>query len=70
MSDWSKLIQDWDAVSKDWRAVNDNQSHACNCVGPQGGKPLCPCRMRGVKIIDGRYVETIDHGPATVRSKA
>ncbi len=20
--------------------------HACNCVGPQNGDPLCPCMMR------------------------
>ena len=37
--------------------------HACNCVGPQHGEPLCPCRMRGVQIKDGRYVEIVDHGP-------
>lgn len=28
----------------------------CNCVGPQNGEPLCPCRMRGVIIKNGRYV--------------
>lgn len=35
----------------------------CGCIGPQNGEPLCPCRMRGVRQIDGRWVETIDHGP-------
>jgi hypothetical protein len=28
----------------------------CNCIGPQRGKPLCPCAMRGVVIKNGRYV--------------
>lgn len=37
----------------------------CFCVGPQDGKSLCPCQMRSVKIIDGRYVKTTDLGPAT-----
>ena len=37
--------------------------HECFCVGPQNGQPLCPCRMRGVQVKDGRYVEIIDHGP-------
>lgn len=37
--------------------------HACNCVGPQNGQPVCPCRMRGVTIEDGRYVERRDLGP-------
>lgn len=36
----------------------------CFCVGPQNGQPLCPCRMLDVKIVNGRYVQTIDHGPA------
>lgn len=44
-----------------------DQARACFCVGPQNGEPLCPCRMRGVQVRDGRYVETIDHGPATTR---
>ena len=37
---------------------------ACNCMGPQNGEPLCPCMMKDVKIIDGRYVKTEDLGPA------
>lgn len=37
--------------------------HQCFCVGPQNGQPLCPCRMRGVQVKDGPYVEIIDHGP-------
>jgi len=39
-------------------------SHACNCIGPQAGKPLCPCRMKNLRVVDGRYVEVIDHGLA------
>lgn len=42
----------------------DTSYRACFCVGPQDGKPLCPCRMQNVKIVNGRYVETLDHGPA------
>ena len=30
--------------------------HPCNCIGPQDGQPLCPCRMRGVIVKNGRYV--------------
>src|SRR5579859_3595292 len=37
---------------------------ACNCIGPQNGQPLCPCAMRGVRIIDGRYIKIQDLGPA------
>ena len=36
---------------------------SCNCVGPQNGQPLCPCQMRNVKIVGGRYIQTIDLGP-------
>ena len=36
----------------------------CNCIGPQNGEPLCPCRMRNVTIKNGRYIEVIDHGLA------
>lgn len=38
--------------------------HACNCIGPQNGEPLCPCQMRSVQIVNGRYVRTQDIGPA------
>lgn len=44
-------------------------SHACNCIGPQGGNPVCPCKMRGLKHVDGRWVEEIDHGPSGWNSK-
>lgn len=44
--------------------------HSCGCIGPQNGQPLCPCAMRGVKIIDGRYVRVEDLGPAPDTSKA
>lgn len=26
--------------------TNTDQVHACNCVGPRNGEPLCPCMMR------------------------
>lgn len=39
-------------------------AQACNCMGPQAGQPVCPCEMRFVRIIDGRYVKTVDLGPA------
>lgn len=38
----------------------------CFCVGPQNGNPVCPCKMLSLKIVNGRYVETIDHGPAPI----
>ena len=38
--------------------------HACNCIGPQKGQPVCPCAMRFVKVVNGRYVRTEDLGPA------
>lgn len=37
--------------------------HMCHCIGPQDGKPRCPCMMRNVKIENGRYVEKNDLGP-------
>jgi hypothetical protein len=41
----------------------DPNSRLCNCVGPQRGEPVCPCRMPRLKIENGRYIEVIDHGP-------
>ncbi len=60
----------WDASMLRANLENTQPTHACNCVGPQPGQPVCPCRMGSLKIVDGRYVEIIDHGPATARSKA
>lgn len=38
---------------------------ACNCIGPQNGEPVCPCMMRSVRIVNGRYVRVErDLGPA------
>lgn len=39
-------------------------SHVCNCIGPQNGQPACPCAMRDVKVVDGRWVRVQDLGPA------
>lgn len=47
-----------------WSAPANDNVHICGCIGPQNGQPLCPCAMRGVKIVDGRYVQVVDHGPA------
>jgi hypothetical protein len=35
--------------------------NSCFCIGPQGTEPLCPCAMRSVKVLNGRYI--IDLGP-------
>lgn len=48
----------------------DPHATICSCIGPQNGQPLCPCAMRGVQIIDGRYVRVTDLGPAREPSKA
>lgn len=33
------------------------QTYACNCIGPQNGEPLCPCKMRNVVQRNGRYIK-------------
>lgn len=38
-----------------WESVPADSVHACCCMGPQDGQPLCPCRMRGVIERDGHY---------------
>lgn len=54
----------FDKSKKQIASLASAASHACNCIGPQNGQPLCPCRMREVRIVDGRYVKTTDLGPA------
>ena len=39
-------------------------TQSCNCIGPQNGAPACPCMMRNVRVVNGRYVRTQDLGPA------
>lgn len=48
----------------------DPHATICNCIGPQNGQPLCPCAMRSVKIVNGRYVQVNDLGPAPAPSEA
>ena len=45
--------------------IDSFAQHACACMGPQDGEPLCPCAMRYVKIVNGRYISTSgeDLGP-------
>lgn len=31
---------------------------------------MCPCIMRTLKIVDGRYVRIIDYGPVVEQGKA
>ena len=47
-----------------WKQQDDirREPIACNCIGPQNGEPVCPCRMKNVVIVDGRYKEIIDLG--------
>jgi hypothetical protein len=54
----------WGDFLHGWTVPPDTSAHACNCVGPQRGDPVCPCQMRNVQVRDGRYVTIIDHGPA------
>lgn len=48
----------------DAAAIQVSYDFACNCIGPQKGQPLCPCRMRGVTVVNGRYVKITDLGAA------
>ena len=46
------------------RDLSDFDLRVCNCIGPQRGEPLCPCRMAGVFQRDGRWVQAeVDLGP-------
>lgn len=68
-------------ITKDWcmnmAAIEDGQevgagalARPCFCVGPQNGEPLCPCRMAGIKIRDGRYIQPEkDLGPVTTTGR-
>lgn len=60
MSAWS--IPEWQYV----RGKNIDAT-ACNCIGPQNSEPLCPCAMRDMQIVNGRYQKVIDYGPAQDR---
>jgi hypothetical protein len=57
---------------KSWEStVNPKElkAHACHCVGPQNGEPLCPCMMRGVTKKDGRWIiPEKDLGPVIGRN--
>ena len=47
-----------------WMDSDQGHSCNCNCIGPQRGEPLCPCMMKGVQVIEGRWVRLEDLGPA------
>lgn len=34
----------------------------CGCMGAHGGQPVCPCRMRHVAVMDGRWVGVYGSG--------
>ena len=43
----------------EWKLERDEDTRACNCVGPQNGEPYCACMMRANRVYkkDGRWVE-------------
>lgn len=60
MYDYEKAFK-----SANLQSIAQGNSHQpCNCIGPQNGQPACPCAMRNVKVINGRWVRTEDLGPA------
>lgn len=54
-------------IMGDLRRIASQPLPGCFCRGPQNGQPLCPCQMRDVKIVDGRYVRVTDLGPAPAK---
>jgi len=57
---------DWQKTLQSQMTKGGEHQHACGCIGPQNGQPLCPCKMRGVEIKDGRYVMPVrDLGPVS-----
>lgn len=48
------------------------KENICACLGPQEGEPVCPCAMRWVKKVDGRYVNSKgeDLGPIVFVNKS
>jgi hypothetical protein len=36
----------------------------CDCSGGYAGQPVCECKMKSVKVVNGRYVGLSDYGPA------
>lgn len=67
MTFWGTKMSIWEKLAGH-QVVSSQASEmrACHCVGPQNGDPVCPCRMPYLKIVNGRYIETIDHGPAPI----
>ena len=53
MSDFDETVRD---------ILSDQEPHACCCMGPQDGEPVCPCAMKYVKIVDGHYIQISDLG--------
>ena len=63
MSDTESVYAKW---AKRQSIKNENEeTHVCCCIGPINGEPVCPCRMRNVKEVDGRYIEINDLGPVS-----
>lgn len=40
-----------------WNA--DDYAHACNCVGPRNGEPLCPCMMMSKALEKQKWLEEL-----------
>lgn len=61
-------MQDLEKCFKIFKSTNlqdiaqRNIHQPCNCIGPQNGQPACPCAMRNVKVINGRWIRTEDLG--------
>lgn len=39
---------------------NDIYISACGCMGPQNNEPLCPCAMKMVETVNGKYYRIVE----------
>ena len=49
------------AAIRQWLSKPAPYFDACGCMGPQDGKPRCPCRMQMVEQVDGEWYEITEH---------
>lgn len=68
-----KYREERDRQMRELAKNHRSEAHACNCIGPQNGERVCPCRLRGEQeqghrmITDGIIIDGVPYKLVPVR---
>lgn len=54
-------MPDEQTAIRQWLSKPEPYFGACGCMGPRWGQPLCPCEMKMVEEVNGKWYQIKEH---------